>query len=64
MRVYLIGYSSAIKKSHGIIFGKKKIMSSILLPFSCLKIVNDISNMLLYNKSLKAQEVKLTTVIT
>ena len=59
-----MSYSSAIKKSHEIIFGRRKswYITTIFMPENdrvCVCVC-----MLAYNKSLKAQEVKLTTVIT
>lgn len=59
-----MSYSSAIKKSREIIFGRRKswYITTIFMPENdhvCVCVC-----VLVYNKSLKAQEVKLTTVIT
>lgn len=60
-----MSYTTAIKKSHEIIFGKKKkswYITTIFMPEN--DHVSVCVCMLVYNKSLKAQEVKLTMVIT
>ena len=63
-----MSYSSAIKKSREIIFGRRKswYITTIFMPENdhvCVCVCVCVC-VLVYNKSLKAQEVKLTTVIT